>query len=229
MKIFIKSPEKEIPIIVTKDLKIKELKTAIEKVPDFSIEDRYFVFEDKVLEKEETLYDLGIQNHSTINLHKPKKILLFIKTEEEKVTPTVVTNNITVEKLLKIIQRALGYFVNEQYLYFEGKLLEQEKSLNEQGVKDLSTIEYSNSLLTSHALAEPIRITIYITVFGLQLAKLNVSRDIQAKQLLETVNKICGYNVEDWNLKHKQEVLEKEKSLVEQGVCNLSKINLVSP
>lgn len=210
-------------------MKIKELKTAIAKGPEFSVEDKYFIFGDKVLREEETLCDLGIQNYCTINLQRPKKILIFIKTEEGKVTPTIVINNMTVEKLLEIIQYTLGYFVNEQYLYFEGKLLEQGRSLHEQGIKDLSTIEYSNSLLTSYSLAEPIRITIYITVYNLQLAKLNVSRDIQAKQLLETVSKICGHTVEDWSLKFKHELLEKEKSLVEQGVCDLSEISLVCP
>jgi hypothetical protein len=146
MKIIITSEEKEIPVIVTKDLKIKDLKIALKKLPDISLEEKYLIFEGRVLREEETLELLDIQNSSIISLRKPEKILIYIKTEDVSKIPAVITNDINVHKLSEIIQLALGYTMKNQSLYFDGKLLASNKALMELGIKDFDSIQLFNNI-----------------------------------------------------------------------------------
>jgi hypothetical protein len=237
MKIFIKVyDEKEVPIISTGDLKINILKIALEEVLGYSIKDRYLIFEDKVLRDEETLEELGIQDLCTIhlcknlipfNLRKPEKILVFIKTVDGKRTPAIVDSNIKVEALSKIIQPALGCLENEQSLHFEGELMEKEKSLDELGILNSSTIHLHNNILLSPSLSKPSGITIYIKTLDSKQAPLWVSNSIKVKKLLEIVKNNYEYDISEYSFVFGGKLLKKEKSLAESGICNYSVIHLI--
>ncbi|KXN74130.1 hypothetical protein CONCODRAFT_2841, partial [Conidiobolus coronatus NRRL 28638] len=141
MKIFVKISEgKVIPITVTGELKMMELKIALIDLIGSCIEYMFLTFDDMILEQDEKLDKLCIQNSCTIFLCKPKKILVYIKIENENEIPAVITSNIKVKK---------------QSLYFGNKLLESNKTIFEQGIRRLSTIQLNINFIQDSELLEP--------------------------------------------------------------------------
>ena len=139
MKIFVKTHrDKTITFEVKSNDTIENIKSKIQDKEGISRYKQYLSFEGKKLKDGCTLSDYSIQNESIIHLDISMRI--FVKIPTGKTITFDVKSSDTTEDVKSKIQDKEGISRNQQHLSFEGKKLQDSRTLTDYSIQNESTI-----------------------------------------------------------------------------------------
>ena len=132
---------KNINLDVEPSDKIKTVKDLILKKEGIPPEHQRFIFGGKQLEDNNTLAEYNIKNQSTIHLiFNARFIQIFIQTLTRKTIELKVASYDTIKTVKDLILKIKGIPPEQQIFIFEGKQLEDNKTLAECNIINQSTI-----------------------------------------------------------------------------------------
>ena len=143
MAITIKTPEgTTFTLHLLPSDKIEEVKTIIQDVEGTPYEDQQLFHNGTFLENGRTLTDYKIQVASTVNLIPPlvRSGYIIIRTQWGETIPLFVESTDTIWKVKLMIKKKVSILPEYQGLVFNGKQLEDSKTLNECKVSNNSII-----------------------------------------------------------------------------------------
>jgi len=139
MKIFIETTyNKTLSLNVKSTDTIKKIKEMIRDYEGVALYRHGLSLNGKILEDYNELSDYNIQNRSTLNLVALSKF--FIKISKGRVITLEVQSDKRIRNVKAIIQEKEGIPMDQQYLYFDGQLLKNDKSLHDYNIYDDFTI-----------------------------------------------------------------------------------------
>ena len=121
---------------------ILDIKKEIKKSQDIDIDMQQLIFNEKILEDTKTIDDYDIKEESIIKLKFALKndIQIFVKNFQSKIIVLDVNKSETIGNIKDKIQDKNGISKNNQRIIINGKELEDNKTLNDYGLGNNSTI-----------------------------------------------------------------------------------------
>ena len=135
MRIHVETESDEIiDLYVVPSDKISDIKEQVQEKEGIDRDLQQLFFADENLEDSQTLQDYNIRSESTLKLRLGERMTIFVKTHTGKLVEFDVISTDTIANIKAKFEAEKGVPADQQHLFFDGKQLEDDKTLEEYNI-----------------------------------------------------------------------------------------------
>ena len=206
---------------------IENIKKKIQEKEGYKPDQQRLIFWEKQLEDNKTLYEYNIQNQSVLylvlRLREVKNMIqIFIRLMDRKELTLNVYPSDTIENVKKKIQDKEGFKPDQQRLIFDGKKLEDNKTLSEYGIQNQSVLNLIHRLREDKNM-----IQIFVRLVDGKELTLKVYPSDTIESVKKQIQDKEGIKTDQQILIFSAKTLENNNTLSEYNIQNKSVLHLV--